>query len=192
MGQSNDKLRQKKLARQKKRRDGRSRAARDQAPGTPRTVPTSQARHWPVGPCYLSDGWYERGASTDVVVTRVHGDGDAIAAVVEVDLAGGGIGATEVRQGLREEHLPGEAARVSERTGRTMIEVAPAQAVAVLRAAAPMGAPLPEAIDDLLGDIDAAVAPLEVLTGAPDERSTKKPEGWFSRLVGKLVGSPGS
>lgn len=192
MARSADKRRQKKLARQKKRRDGRSRAARDQPAGTPRQVAPSQAAHWPPGPCYLSDAWYDRGATVDVIVSRVHGEGDAIAVVAEVDLASEGVRSASVRQGLRGEHLPGEAARTSETTGRAMIEVTPAQAVAVLRAAADLGGELPEPVRVLLDGIDPDDAPLEVLVGAPDAPDAPKPEGWFSRLVGKLVGSPGS
>jgi hypothetical protein len=190
------KRRQKRLAKQKKKRATRSRAGRDQPQGAPdgRATLSSDAAGWPLGPAWLSDEWYERGAEAEVVFTRVadpsRPDSEAAALIAEVQLADEGLRSVVMRAVQRAEHLPGEAARLSEKSGRTMVEVSPAQAVAVLRAAQQLGGELPAAAESFVASVDPADAPLDVLVGEPDAPPPPKAEGWFSRLVGKIVGSP--
>jgi len=182
--------RQKRLAKQKKKRDRKSRPARDRNPTAPAAVDAGAAAHWPTGPCYLSDNWYERGAQVDVLVSRVASSGEAAVASITVDLAGEGVQRSQARGGLRGEHVPGEAARLSDEGGRAMIDVAPAQAVAVIAAGLRLGGTVDPATTALIQGIDPDDAPIEVLTGEPTAPPPPKEEGWFSRLVGKIVGSP--
>jgi len=188
-----DKRRQKKLQKHRLKRKGKSRPGRDQrtpgrAGGDPR-----QGLVWPAGPCWLSDGWHERGATVHVVLTRVHDDGRAIAGVCTVELHSAGTTDAKLVGALAGDQLHGLAARVSEdHEQATMVEVSPAQAAAVLVAGVslcPEGT-LANLCRDLVGDLDPADAPLDVLTGKPDAPAPKRPEGWFSRMVEKLVGRP--
>ncbi len=188
-----DKRRQKRLQKQRLKRKGKGRAGRDQrtpgrASGDPR-----QGLVWPPGPCWLSDGWHERGVTVHVVLSRVHEDGRAIAGVCTVELHSAGTTDAKLVGGLSGDQLHGLAARVSEdHDGVAMVEVSPAQAAAVLVAGvslAPEG-PLAKLCRDLVGDLDPADAPLDVWTGKPEPPAAKPPDGWFSRLVEKLVGSP--
>lgn len=188
-----EKRRQKKLQKQKLKRKGKSRPGRDQrtqgrSGGDPRT-----GLGWPPGPCWLSDGWHERGASVQVVLTRVHDDGRAIAGMVTVDLSGAGASDGKLVGALTADQLPSVAVRMSEDHGdASMLEVSPAQAAAVLVAAVSLN---PEGKDaklcrDLIGDLDPADTPLDVLTGKPEAPAPKQQDGWFSRLVEKIVGTP--
>jgi hypothetical protein len=191
--QDREKRRQKKLQKQRLKRKGKSRPGRDQttpgrAGGDPKT-----GLGWPAGPCWLSDGWHERGATVQVVMTRVHESGRAIAGLCTVDLRSEGTTEAKLVGGLSADQLAGVAARVSEDHEQVvMLEVSPAQAAAVLVAGVSLSPDGKEAAlcRDLIGDLDPADAPLDVLTGKPDAPPPEQPEGWFSRLVEKLVGRP--
>jgi len=188
-----EKRQQKKKEKQRLKRKGKGRPGRDQrtqgrSGGDPRA-----GLGWPPGPCWLSDGWHERGATVQVVLTRVHEDGRAIAGMVSVDLRSEGASGGKLVGGLSVDQLPSVAVRMSEDHDKVaMLEVSPAQAAAVLVAAVSLN---PEGKDaklcrDLVGELDPADAPLDVLTGKPDAPPPKKEEGWFSRLVEKIVGTP--
>jgi hypothetical protein len=188
-----EKRRQKKLEKQRLKRKGMGRPGRDlRTPGRSGGDATVGLA-WPPGPCWLSDGWHERGATVHAVLTRVQDDGRAIAGVFTVDLQREGATAAQLLGGLSSDQLPGVAARVSEdHEGIAMVEVSPAQAAALLVAGIslrPTGAEA-DLCRSMVGELDPADAPLDVLTGKPDAAPPPKKEGWFSKLVDKLVGSP--
>jgi len=188
-----EKRRQKKLHKQRLKRKGKGRPGRDlRTPGRAGGDP-SVGLGWPAGPCWLSDGWHERGATVQVVMSRVHDDGRAIAGRFTVELHQAGTTAAHLVGGLSSDQLPGVAARVSEdHGGIAMVEVSPAQAAAVLVAGVSLRPEGKEAdlCRQLVGELDPADAPLDVLTGRPEAPPPPQEEGWFSRLVEKLVGSP--
>lgn len=188
-----EKRRRKKLAKQKIKRKDKSRPGRDLRPSATGPADARRGLEWPPGPCWLSDGWHERGATVHVVLTRVESSGAAIAGLFEVDLHRDGVRDAKLAGGLSEANLPGVAANISEaHAGITMVEVPAAQAAAVLVAGVSLRAEGPGAVAarEILGDLDPADAPIDILTGAPDAPRPPRPEGWFSKLVGKLVASP--
>lgn len=189
MADKADRRRQRKLAKQKKKRQTRSRAGRDQATGGGKGDPR-RGLSWPVDACYASDNWHEQGAEVDVLIGRVSEAGQAIAGTFRVDLRSEGVREGTLRGGLRSDQLSGVAAALSEQGDHAMVDLTPVQAAAIVRAAEALGVhpdarPALAILDGIAGE-----APIEVLTGEPQAPRAPKPEGWFSRMVGKIVGSP--
>ena len=183
-----DKRRQKKLARDKEKRRGNSRPGRDSG-GRSAPAPPDPRRGfgWPVGPCWASQGWEERGATALVVFTRAADDA-AVTGTFAVDLAGAGLQSVELLS-VPANQVLGLAAMRSERSGFTLVEVEPSQAAAIILAAAALGGDASAATTAraLIGDIDPRGAPLEVLTGPAEGPPPPPTEGWLSRWVNRLV-----
>lgn len=189
MANKGQRRRQQKLARQKKKRGNKSRPGRDRSSGS--APKPSTGLRWPMGPCYASENWHERGARVDVVVSRVGEAGQAIAGRFVVDLHEAGITEGQLLGPLPADQVPGVAVQASDRAGLAMVDLAPTQVAAVLAAGASLGVHASASAAMAIAEgLDAASAPIEVQTGAPEPPPPPKPEGWFSRLVGKIVGSP--
>lgn len=182
-----ERRRQRRLEKTKKKRANVSRPGLG---GPVQAQDASKGKAWPVGDCWASIGWEEDGATVDLVFSRVKADGTAVIAVFEVDRSGPGLVSARARGGLRREHVAGECGRISERTGRAMVEVGPGLIAAMVDEAAEEGTnPLPP------GYADAA----ELLEGVPrahvgtpfgsgDAPEAPKPEGLFGRLVRTITG----
>jgi len=191
MGSKRQQRRQKKLAKKKKKRQARSRPGRDRTNAPDGGADPQRGLAWPVGPCFLSDNWHEQGSTVDVVITRVAEAGEAVAGVFVVDLHTDGVRDGTLRGGLDASQLPSLAAQASERSGRAMVDIAPSQAAAVLAAGASLGVSADSRSAMAIADgLEPDDAPIAIHTGEPEAPPPPKEEGWFSRLIGKLVGSP--
>jgi hypothetical protein len=110
--------RQKRLEKRKKQRQNVSRPG---VGGPAQGIDPLKGKTWPVGECYVSENSDEPGATVEVVLSRTREDGTSVLAVFELDRSGPGLVSAKALGGLRSEHITGECARLSERTGRAMI-----------------------------------------------------------------------
>ena len=147
-----------------------------------------KAVHWRLDECYLSSNWHEQGAHVHAAFVRSHPSGRSAVAMMEIDLAHGGIVACEVGIVPSLDHV---RALIMERSEPyPMLETSAPQVVAVAQAGAAHGATHgntpPKAYADaqrLFGDVDPEDSPHEVLVGEPEVEEVKK-GGFFSRLLG--------
>ncbi len=185
------KRRAKKLAKHRKKRSQASRAGADLSPAIERTD-GREGRTWSVGECFLSADWHEPGAHVHAAVSRVKG-GRAVAAFFEVDLADRGIIDARTLGGISPDHVRGECGRLSEETGTSMVDVAPALVAHVVQQGLAWGRdrghPAPPGYDKaqaLLGGIDPADTPFEVELGGPDTDTDGDPPSTGPGLVASL------
>lgn len=179
-----------RLEKQKKKRADASRPARGTAPSAVAADPRP-ARDWPLGECWLSDGWDEPGARVHAVLSRTHADGRTAVAVFELDRSGPGLVSARARGGLRPEHVAGESSRLSQEFGVTMLETSPALVASLVADARVAGA-----ADDPPGSSDAlallagvATEPVQPAFGPAEAAETKAPrEGLLARLSRRLFG----
>ena len=106
VSKSREKRRADKLAKKKKSRE-KARKTRGSRAATGGPASTDRGTNWPVGDCFASGNWYERGARVDVAFSRRHADARVIAAFLVLDLATGQVEQAEVLGGLNGRHLHG-------------------------------------------------------------------------------------
>ncbi|MEN0065638.1 MAG: hypothetical protein AAGA48_26085 [Myxococcota bacterium] len=122
MAKRDEQRRTKRLAKQKKRRANASRPSKD--PGSMVAAPppsTSGASQWPLGDCLVSERYDQPSAELTAVVTRVHPDGRAMAAFVELDRATEGIRSIKLQGFPSLDNVYGECANRSERSDQAII-----------------------------------------------------------------------
>jgi len=153
------------------------------------------AASWPVGDCYVSSNWHERGAHVHAGFTRVHTDGRRAAAFFEIDLADRGVIGCAAKAGLAEANIQGELVRRSS-DEQPMLVIEPELVVKLVEAAAEWGtrdgASLPPAYDKgrkLFGNVQGADCPHEIRCGteddpAPEPASTGGLFASFKRRLG--------
>ena len=165
------------MERNRKKRDQAraSRGSRKVLGASVGSADIEEAVFWPVGECYVSSNWYERGAHVHAGFTRVHEDGRHAAAFFEVDLADAGVIACVAKAGLAEANVQGELVRRSSED-RPMLVIEPELVVKLVEAGAAWGAKrgskLPPAYDKgqrLFGDVRGADSPHEILCGTEDD-----------------------
>lgn len=151
--------RAKRLARQKRKRAHVSRPGRD-AGGTVAAPNLKTALGWPVGDCYLSEGWDEPGAHLHAVFARSHADGRSVAAFVEIDRTGPGIVDAHIATFGSAEAVLSECIRISEAEGELAFRGAPPGVVAgAIVDARTHGSESPdswERVESLLHDVEPA------------------------------------
>jgi hypothetical protein len=184
-----EKRRTRRLEKQKKKR---STVSRPGAGGPTVQFDVAKGRSWDTGECYVSEDWDEPGSKVDLVFSRSRPDGTSVAAVFELDRSGPGLVACRSVGGLRREHVVGECARISDRTGRSMVGCAPALVVALVKDARAHGTRAdPPGLKDAYGLLDG-IAPLELTVPfgpAETEPATPKAEGgWLQGLRKRLFG----
>ncbi len=186
----------KKKERKRKKRDQAraSRGSRRVLTENTSGADMEDAALWPVGECYVSSNWFERGVVVQAGFTRVHSDGRKAAAFFEVDLADKGVIACVAKAGLTEAHIQGELVRrSSEETPMLLIE--PELVVKLVETGADWGSgrgnKLPPAFDKgqrLFGDVRSADCAHEILCGTEDEPAPAAPpsDGMFAALKRRL------
>lgn len=183
-----ERRRTKRLEQKKKKRATVSRPAAG-SPGAGFDV--SKGRSWETGECYVSEGSDEPGARVELVFSRSRPDGISVASTFELDRSGPGLISARSVGGLRREQVVGECARLSERTGRSMMGCAPGLVVALVNDARTLGTnPDPAGLKDALGLLDG-VSPLELpVPFGPDTAAPAAPpkEGWVGGLRRRLFG----
>jgi hypothetical protein len=147
--------RQKRLEKRKKQRQG---ASRPGVGGPAQGLDPLKGKTWPVGECYVSESSDEPGAAVEVVLSRTREDGTSVLAVFELDRSGPGLVSAKAMGGLRSEHITGECARLSERTGRAMIGCSGGLAASLVRDACEHGTN---------ADPPGSSAALQLLDGVP-------------------------
>lgn len=185
------KRRQKALQRKKKKRARASRPGRDGPTAGKVTRDPSVGAHWPIGECYLGDGWYERGAHVHAVFTRRSADGQVAAAFFEVDLAERGVvEATSFGNGT-DANVQAELVRRST-DEQALATSDPDRVAKLVTTAAAFGAerghPLPAGYAraiGVFGDLDPDTCRDDILCGAEPEPEPKPPS-LFARLKGRF------
>ncbi|TNE84680.1 MAG: hypothetical protein EP330_28840 [Deltaproteobacteria bacterium] len=140
----------------------------------------------PVGECWVSDNWDQRGAQVAVAFSRMNAQGLGAVAFFECDLAEHGI--TEVSTFTRV--TPGQVMGTAGQNGgeRTMMEADPALAVKIAHTARGLGEVdgVSEAFV-LFGDVRPEDCADEILTGPPEPKRPPKDGGIFG-AIGRLFG----
>jgi hypothetical protein len=172
----------KRLQKQKKKRED---ASRPGLGGPTQKVDPAKGVGWDLGECWATLEWDEPGATVDLILTRAREDGVSVAAFFTIDRAGPGLVAAKATGGLRQEHVAGEAARISERTGRQMVATGPGLVAALVddareRGSNPEPAGFPEAFALLSGVVRSR---LDVPFGPP---STEPESADRAGLLGSL------
>jgi len=184
MSKDRQQRRAKRLAKHKKRRSNVSRPSQD--PGSVQAAPppsTRSAASWPLGDCLVSQNYDEPSAELTAVVTRVHEDGRAIAAFVDLDRAEEGIRSIRIKGYPSIDNVYGECAALSDKSDRAIMG-APAPLVIGLvvdakahGSAAPLGW---DKLEELIEDVEPMDA--DPPFGAPPTGSTKPKGGWLDRF----------
>jgi hypothetical protein len=186
----------KKAERIRKKRDKarQSRGSRKVAGLNPGSASLEEAKSWPVGECYLSSNWHERGAHVHAGFTRIHEDGRRAAAFFKVDLADKGVVGCVARAGLSEANIQGELGRRSS-DEQSMMVIEPELVVKLVEAAADWGTSrggsLPPAYANgvkLFGTVKGADSPHEIRCGTEDDPAPAPPaaEGMFGAFKRRL------
>ncbi len=186
MADDQHRRRQKRLAKQKKKRENASRPGRDRA-SVPRAPSTSQGATWPVGECYLSTDWGTPGATVHAVFVRSHQDGRSVAAFVELDRSGPGVTAARVIGLPSPDHVLGECGRISEASDVGFQGAPPSLVAGFLLDAAEHGASAPRGFSEVEALLQGIV-PDEVDPpfGPPPE--AQQSPSLLSRVFGRLLG----
>lgn len=195
MSTERDRRQAKKREKQKKKRDDarRTRGSR-RPPESGGTADVSEALAWPVGDAWISENWHERGAHAHALFTRRHESGRLAVSVFEADLAERGIVEARAVSGVSEGAVQGELVRRSS-DGRAMVAAEPALVVKLVRVAADHGTSRGHALPagyasalSLFGDVRAADAPQEILTGTEDApaEAAGRQEGFLATLKRRL------
>lgn len=148
----------------------------------------AKGRTWPTGDCYVSEDWEEPGAKVDLVFSRAR-DGSAVIAAFELDRSGPGLVASRA-VGARQESVTGECARLSERSGKSMIGCAPGLVAALVADAREHGTGSAMVNRDALALLEG-VPPLELPTPfgpAVTPVADAPTEGLLSGLRKRLFG----
>jgi hypothetical protein len=178
---------QQQAKRAKRHQKRRQKALTSRKKQQPKSSGLQDAASWPVAECFASSHWYDQGAQIAVVLSRSHQSGQSAIVEAEIDLSGPGV--VSLRSGLvpSKDHVLGRATQFDEH----MMEVSPAQAVALLQTGAQLGNSVSEHdLNEALGlfaSVDTEPA-LEVLTGPPPTAAAPQRESWFSRMLGRLLG----
>ena len=184
-----ERRRTKRLEKQKKKRSTVSRPAAG-SPGA--SFDAAKGRSWEPGECYVSEGADEPGARVELVFSRSRPDGVSVVSTFELDRSGPGLLAARSAGGVRQDQIVGECARISERTGRSMVGCSPALVAAYVNDARAHGTnPDPPGLKDALGLLEGiAPAVLQVPFG-PEADAPLPPdrEGWIGGLKRRLFGS---
>lgn len=194
MGTKKDSRRAKKREKKRKKRQ-QARASRGsrQVPGQGGgRVSVDTALRWPVGECYLSQGWDEQGARAHAVFSRRSRTGRVALAVFEVDLAERGVLSASLSTGVADVDLQLALAEISSED-RAMIAHDPPQVVRLVtegrdhgREAGHAQHPAAERAMRLFGDVDpsAATQPIPVGDEPPEPESSGLLDSLKSRLFG--------
>lgn len=186
----------KKAERSRKKRDRarQSRGSRRVVGLNTGSASLDEASSWPVGECYLSSNWHERGAEVHAGFTRIHADGRRAAAFFEIDLAKKGVVGCVAKAGLSDANIQGELVRRSS-DERPMLVMEPELVVKLVEAAAAWGAShggsLPPAYANglkLFGSVKGADSPHEIRCGTEEDPAPPPPaaEGMFSAFKRRL------
>jgi len=167
----------KKSERKRKKRDSarESRGSRRVVGAKTGSASVEEAATWPVGECYVSSNWHERGAHVHAGFTRTHADGRRAAAFFEIDLAERGVIGCAAKMGLAEASIQGELVRRSS-DEKPMLAIEPELVVKLVKAGAAWGAQrggsLPPAYEKglrLFGTVDGATCPHEIRCGTEED-----------------------
>lgn len=175
-----ERRRQRRLEKTRKKRANVSRPG---IGGPTQGMDPAKGKSWPTGESFASLGWDEPGAKLDLVFSRSRPDGTTVLAHFEVDRSGPGLVSARAVGGLRQEHVAGECGRISERSGRAMVAVAPGLVAALVDEAEEAGDNEPPsgfaAAAELLEGVPRVA--VGVPFGAPAD-AAPAPEGWLRRL----------
>jgi len=186
----------KKKERQRKKRDKAraTRGSRQVLGAATGSADMDEAILWPLGECYISSNWHERGPLVHAGFTRVHTDGRKAAAFFEVDLADKGVLDCVAKAGLQEANIQGELVRRSS-DDNPMLVIEPELVVKLVEAGAAWGKSrgnaLPPAYDKghrLFGSVRGGDSPHEILCGT-EEAPAPAPEaadGMFASFKRRL------
>ena len=148
----------------------------------------AKGRTWPVGECYVSEGYDEPGASVDLVFSRSRPEGSAVIATFAIDRSGAGLRSARAIGGVRKEHVAGECGNLSERSGRAMVGCAPGLVAALVDDAIANGEGGEDAAADalsLLEGVERLELPVPFGPEQAEEDDGAKGKGWFGWLGGR-------
>jgi hypothetical protein len=196
MSTQQDQRRARRLEKQKKKRSEASEARARRTARQQATQDPTQAGRWPIGECYLTEGWHEDGAQVSAVFIRQSESGARAVALFDCDLAARGVLRAEARLAQDERELNTLLAMRSEQ--RALLSLEPELVVKLVLTAAAYGAangsPPPEtykAAIALFGDVDPEACPITIPVGpasAPSPAPTPAPgliRGLFGRWLGR-------
>jgi hypothetical protein len=126
------------------------------------------------------------------VFSRSRPDGISVGSTFEIDRSGPGIVACRSVGGLRREQVVGECARLSERTGRSMVGCEPGVVVGFVSDARAHGtSPAPAGLLAALALLDelSPVEPVVPFGPAVPEAASEPDTGWLGGLRRRLFGS---
>ncbi len=184
MGNDRDQRRAKRLAKHKKRRANASRPSQDPGSIRPVAPPAAKdARTWPLGDCMVSQNYDEPSAELTAVVTRVHADGRAVAAFVELDRATDGIRSIRIKGYPSLDNVYGECASLSEKSGETILGAPAPLVVGLVVDAKEHGTSTPmgwDKLEELIADVEPMEA--DPPFGAPPPERSRPKGGWLDRF----------
>lgn len=178
MGSKSAQRAQKKREKARKKRAGKKHVTRQAS-----SAGFKQASQWPVGDCWATDTYGERGAQVLVAFSRVHESGRVAVAFFDLDLGEDGVRDVTTFGNVTEAQVMGE---VGLRGGDdTVIQVDPALAVKLVLTARDImysSDTPPKSYADaisLFGDIRAEDSHEDILTGLDDTEEVEAPTGMF-------------
>jgi len=184
MANDRQQRRAKRLAKHKKRRAKSSRPSRDPGSSLPAPPPsTKDATTWPLGDCLVSQNYDEPSAELTAVVTRVHGDGRAVAAFVDLDRSAEGIRSIRIKGFPSIDNVYGECASLSERSDQAIMGAPAGLVVGLIVDAKEHGSSDPlgwDKLEELIADVEPLDA--EPPFGAPAGESKQKKGGLVDQL----------
>lgn len=168
-------------AQKKREKDRKKRQAARSKRGTRKTSTSlAAAAGWPLGECWISDNWDQRGANVLVGFSRMPSGGLGAAAFFELDLAEDGVTKVDAYRRVNSDQVMGEAAN---RAGeRTVLALDPALGVKLVHAARELQDSEPSKLGDamvLFGDIGPEDSDEEILTGLDDTEEVETETGLF-------------
>jgi hypothetical protein len=175
----------KKGEKQKKKRSG---AQKRRAASTVSARRAGAASDWPVGECYISEHWHERGAQVHAVFSRRHTGGAVAYAHFEVDLTERGVIEASDHRVDQEQLLHAQLAGWSER--KAMVVAEPALVVKLVTEGKAYGRENghrpPKGYGDaisLFGEVDPGSCTHIIDVGEADtDEVPKKKESWLGGL----------
>lgn len=189
MPSSADRRKQKKREKKRLKDKQRQQVARTRRSAS-KVRNVSRLSKLPMADCFASECWHEHGpASVWTALSRRHPNGNLAVSLFHLDLRAGRVLEAVSMPSL----VPGQLEfELGKRAGEEEVvsSCEPAVVAGLVEAARGMheegGRPLPAGFQDaveLLGDVDAADCPYEILTGAPPEAAPRQPsKGLLERM----------
>lgn len=183
-----DKRTAKAQKKREKDRLKRSRAKKERRGGGTTGSGMRAASSWPLGECWVSEGYDQPGAQVLAAFSRMHGTGRGSVAFFSLDLAEEGVISVDTFSKVTPMQVMGEMGQRSGE-GRQVMEAEPALVVKLVHEARTLGQ-APQGLDDamrLFGDVRPEDCDEEFIVGLPGTDEFAAPEpglvGRFSRWL---------